>query len=517
MFTLFDFCASLAALLASVALLAYSYPNRCIGTVDRPDLPGPRGLPLIGNLLLVFQNRNGMLKFLDNMEATYGPLFTFTLPSLGRNIVINRPEWLEHMRKGDTTIYAKGKVVRDVFSQFAGTTTPISTDGSAWKDARRLVQPIFAAKAVNTHASKAMCEIVPTVRTLLRAACRQNVAVDWKDLSGRLALGIFCKMAFDVSTDMLTTELSCLKLTNVLSDTLTTLGVITADRLFNPAWRITERFDGTRSRFDAAKARLSAIVDDLIRDRSHPGGFDAEESTDYLTALLASTAEQDLSSTRDTLMTLFFAGRDSTQNVILWALYELTRSPGWISLMREEVASRPPKGAEGIITFGELQAPHVQNYPIHLAVFFETLRLWPGLPKNARLATEDDVLPAIPEKGLPAVRVNKGDFLLWSDMAMMRNEDVWGPDAKEFNPRRHLGEDGRFVKPDTPRFHSFGSGPRACPAMQLMTYEFTAIFAGLLCDFDFIPVHPGVRKSIDALAPFMDGPFMVEVHDKVVQ
>ncbi|KAH9920287.1 cytochrome P450 [Fomitopsis serialis] len=486
MISLLDLSACLAALLAVVALLAYNYPNRCIGTVDRPDLPGPRGLPLLGNMLLVFQNRNGMLRFLDNMEATYGPLFTFTLPNWGRNIVINRPEWLEHMRKGDTTIYAKGEVVRDVFSQFPGSTTPISTDGPAWKYARRIMQPIFGAKAVNTHASKAMCEIVPTVRSLLRTASLQNVAIDWKDLSGRLALSIFCKMAFDMPTDMLTTELSCLKQTNVLSDTLSTLSVITADRLFNPAWRLTERFDGTRNRFNAAKARLSAIVDDLIRDHSSSGGFNAEESTDYLTALLASTGEQDLSSTRDTLMTLFFAGRDSTQNAILWALYELTRSPGWITLMREELASRPPKGADGIMTFGELQ-----NYPVHLAVFFETLRLWPGLPKNARVATEDDVLPAIPEKGLPAVKVNKGDFLLWSDMAMMRNEDIWGPDAKEFNPRRHLSDDGHFLKPDTPRFHSFGSGPRACPAMQLSTYEFTAIFAGLICDFDFIPVHPG--------------------------
>lgn len=65
-----------------------------------------------------------------------------------------------------------------------------------------------------------------------------------------------------------------------------------------------------------------------------------------------------------------------------------------------------------------------QLYPITMAVCFETLRLWPGLPKNARVATEDDLLPAIPEHNLPSVRVNKGDFVLWSDIAMMRNEDV---------------------------------------------------------------------------------------------
>ncbi|KAF7790411.1 hypothetical protein EIP86_001366 [Pleurotus ostreatoroseus] len=74
------------------------------------------------------------------MENTYGPLFTFTLPGWGRNIVINRPEWLEHVRKGDATKYGKGAIVRDVFSQFPGKAAPVSSDGNEWKVARRRMQ-----------------------------------------------------------------------------------------------------------------------------------------------------------------------------------------------------------------------------------------------------------------------------------------------------------------------------------------------------------------------------------------
>ena len=59
-----------------------------------------------------------------------------------------------------------------------------------------------------------------------------------------------------------------------------------------------------------------------------------------------------------------------------------------------------------------------------MAVFYETLRLWPGLPKNARIATEDDVLPEIPEHNLPSVRISKGDFVIWSDFRMMRSREV---------------------------------------------------------------------------------------------
>ena len=65
-----------------------------------------------------------------------------------------------------------------------------------------------------------------------------------------------------------------------------------------------------------------------------------------------------------------------------------------------------------------------KKLPVHLAVFYETLRLWPGVHKNARYASEDDTLPAIPELSLNEVKVHRGEYLLWSDRCMMRSELV---------------------------------------------------------------------------------------------
>ena len=48
----------------------------------------------------------------------------------------------------------------------------------------------------------------------------------------------------------------------------------------------------------------------------------------------------------------------------------------------------------------------------------------PGLPKNARLALADDVLPALPDLNLPAVKIEKGEYVFWSDYHMMRSMDV---------------------------------------------------------------------------------------------
>ncbi|KAH7917103.1 cytochrome P450, partial [Leucogyrophana mollusca] len=155
-------------------------------------------------------------------------------------------------------------------------------------------------------------------------------------------------------------------------------------------------------------------------------------------------------------------------------------------------------------------------YPIHFAVLHETLRLWPGVQKNARLALSDDVLPSVPEQGyhLP-VRVSKGDYVLWSDYAMMRNCKVWGPDAREFNPDRHLDVHGQFVKPPQPKFHAFGAGPRLCPGSRLTTYEFISFWAALLPVFNFVPIEARERFPTDALTTSMEGPFMVVVKSRL--
>ena len=66
----------------------------------------------------------------------------------------------------------------------------------------------------------------------------------------------------------------------------------------------------------------------------------------------------------------------------------------------------------------------MQAYSIHMAVLYETLHLWPGVPKNARRTLEDDVLPPIPEHGLPAVKIQRGDYVLWADWSVGRNTKV---------------------------------------------------------------------------------------------
>ena len=72
-----------------------------------------------------------------------------------------------------------------------------------------------------------------------------------------------------------------------------------------------------------------------------------------------------------------------------------------------------------------------------------------------------------------------------SDWIMNRNEDIWGPDAKEFKPSRWVDEEGKLVKESQWKAHMFNGGYRLCLGQDLAKFEAVAVLAALVREFDF--------------------------------
>ncbi|TBU46500.1 cytochrome P450 [Dichomitus squalens] len=420
--TLDTWTLALVVLTFSGTLLYIAYPDRLVTTNARPDLPGPKGHPLVGNSLQAIPWQTRILDWFDHLLSNYGPACTFTILPWGRGILINRPEWLAHIKQADMKMYSRGPYANKIFHEFPGGRAPVASEGAQWRLARKSIYPIFTVRSFTDHVSHAMNEIVPIARALLLSASKKGVPIDWSDFAGRIAITIFTRSHINEKTNILEGDVSCLDRDDPLRDALVTLNQISAKRLFNPVWQWSEILSGERWRFNHARSFIRRRVEDI-----------------------------------------------------------------WVDRLREEaLANRDPTR--------EAEYSEVARYHVHLAVFYETVRLWPGLPKNARLALQDDILPALPEHNLPAVKVEKGDYVFWSDYHMMRNEDVWGPTANLFDPGRHLDAEGHFVKPSPAKFNCFGAGPRFCPGQQLVMYEFIACLSGILPYFDFAP-SKGVTAS----------------------
>jgi cytochrome P450 len=170
---------------------------------------------------------------------------------------------------------------------------------------------------------------------------------------------------------------------------------------------------------------------------------------------------------RDQILTLLFAGHDTTTSTVAFLFYELSRSPEWEERLLEERrgVGRRPSAAE---LFGEMPQ-------LDMAVQ-ETLRLYPPAWIGPRRATRDF------EFG--GYRVPAGLPVNYSSWASHRLPDVFGdPDA--FKPERFAPEER--AKMPKGAYIPFGAGPRICIGMRFGELEIRAIAAAILSRFRVAP------------------------------
>ncbi|XP_066374579.1 cytochrome P450 704C1-like [Miscanthus floridulus] len=136
----------------------------------------------------------------------------------------------------------------------------------------------------------------------------------------------------------------------------------------------------------------------------------------------------------DIVLNFLIAGKDTTANTLSWFFYMLCKNP----LVQDKVAheiiellewAKEDYNIENFaarLTEGAIEKMHY----LHAAIS-ETLRLYPAVPVDGKLADEDDVLPN-------GYRVIKGDGMNYMIYAMGRMTYLWGQDAEEFRPERWL-------------------------------------------------------------------------------
>ncbi|KAF9234848.1 cytochrome P450 [Melanogaster broomeanus] len=159
--------------------------------------------------------------------------------------------------------------------------------------------------------------------------------------------------------------------------------------------------------------------------------------------------------------TFLVAGHESTSSAATWALYAMTVAPEVQTKLREELLSV------------DTETPSMDDLmalPYLDAVVRETLRAHAPVPSTVRVAVKDDVLPL--EKPFTdkhgvvrdAIRISKGDQIFIPILVMNRSEELWGPDAHEFNPERwqNLPKSVSRIPGVWGHMLSFLGGPRAC-------------------------------------------------------
>jgi len=294
----------------------------------------------------------------------------------------------------------------------------------------------------------------------------------------------------------------------------------TAERFQNPLWPITEIFFGANFRKCVAVVKTfgrrivaSAVHDRQIQKDRDEGTIVGEESKlDQISGSLIQSlldAIPDQNTVADAALTYLSAGRDTTGQALTWTFYLLMKHRNVAAKIRQEVEGH----------FKEKDLPATQedfdptvftpsSMPYAMAVFYETLRLYPPIPFEIRQCMQDASLP-------DGTFLPKDSVLVWCILAMQRSKLTWGEDADVFRPERFL-EDGKLISRSASEFPVFYGGSRTCLGKKMAEAIAVQVIPTMVWLFDFLPVDEKERVSKTSLTLPMEGglPVMVKARSR---
>ncbi|KAF9909507.1 hypothetical protein EC991_008489 [Linnemannia zychae] len=516
---------TLSALAVIVTLIA-KYPNRAIFTRARPDLGelNTPGHPLFGNMIQALTNKDNPLEVVNRAFKKRGDIYVVTVPVRGRFFMVNHPMFIEHILKTNFNNYIKGNIFGDQLRDILGNGIFVS-DQDAWRFHRKTASNIFTTKMYRqlaegafTDSARDLCSIFDKAESL-----SPPQPFDLQQLFLKLTMDAFGKLTFGIEFNSLMTEGR-----NEFGEAFDYLTANVDGRILNPLWPILDRITpGKIGKLKRAIAVLDRCAYSAVNKRREESPADKEKRPRDLLDHFINHVREDGSmlsdlELRDVFVNFMIAGRDTTALTLTWQFYILMANPRILKNVLKEL---------DIVLQGSEKYTYeimMQELPYLKAVFHETLRLYPQVPRNVKEVVDDDVLPN-------GTIVYKGDSIAFSTYAMGRNRSVWGEDAEVFCPERWLIDDedvavknnspsppttpqqtngaskgvspfGKFKMENQFKFNSFNGNPRLCLGQTFATLEAMVTTCMVLQNFDLklVPGQPIPEPKPSATLPMKE-------------
>jgi len=430
------------------------------------DLPGPRGLPLLGNLLQL--DLKQLHRVLERWCGEFGTLYAF---ALGRRpvVVIADPDVNQYILRSRPKSYRRLGTIEPVFKEM-GITGVFSAEGDDWKRQRRLTAHALDASHLRQF-FPTLVKVTERLKNRWNIAADKQAAVDVQQDLMRYTVDVTTNLAFGYDMNTLENE------GDVIQGHLEKIFPMINRRINAPFpyWRYF-RLHADRSLDKALEAIRETITGFVTRGRARLAQNPelAERPTNLLEAMLAARDEGDAAFTDEEIygnvLTMLLGGEDTTANSMAWMMHFMIEHPEAQARMQTEVEQVVGNAS----MLRQLQDAERLNYIE--AVTHEAMRLKPVAPIIFLESIEDVVIGgvAIPKETALMLLTLHGGL-----------QETHFAAADEFRPERWLETAPPFPGAhNTKAFVPFGVGPRYCPGRQLAMVEIKAVMAMLCATFD---------------------------------
>jgi cytochrome P450/nitrite reductase/ring-hydroxylating ferredoxin subunit len=469
-------------LLVDLAPLAVAEaPSRARRRVE--DLPGPKGLPVLGNALQLELPR--LHEMVEAWATEFGPLFLLRLAAQ-RTVVISDPALAQEIFRARPETYRRTQKLERVFDEL-GVAGVFSSEGVAWRSQRRLAMEALSHRHLRGF-YPTLHLVADRLRRRWEGAADRHEILDVVEELKRFTVDVTTALTFGHDVNTIEQESG-----DIIQRRLELLFPAFNERLFAliPLWRVL-RLPKDR-RLDRARAELGAWLEGLVgeaRTRLAADPSRAAHPANFLEAMLAMRDDAGQPFSNEVifgnLVTMLLAGEDTTAFTLAWAVHQMCESPESVAGLRAELDA----------TLGQSAVPADIEAANRLAyaggVANESMRLRPVAPV---IMFEAAVDTTIDDVEIPA-----GTYILILTRPPARDPAHFA-DPEQFRPERWIEPTGAH---EPSAYFPFGSGPRICPGRSLALLEMKVVLAMLYKNFEVI--RQGRAADVRELFAFTMGP-----------
>jgi len=405
--------------------------------------PAPSGHPVLGHALQFAQDP---FKFVESATAECGQIYRMDLPGVDDVFVLAHPEYLNRVLVRDIDSFGKTEDYRRAFGSGL-----LSVEGQTWRRQREILQPLFFRDRIAGYTDD-MVACIDTRLTTWEAGETRDIETEMRDLTLEILFATLFGRELVPGGDQELRDAA-----DGLNEWFAPTSWILPNWIPTPA----------RRRFHRSTERLREEVRTLLAaGRNHenqPQTPTDSEATDLLSQLqqacdAASSRELTTQEIEDQLVTMVFAGHETTATALAFTWYLLGTHPRIRERFHDELdtvlGGEPPSYSD----LSELEFTD--------RIITEALRLYPPIHTIPRQTTSDVEIDGF--------HIPEGHEIHLSLIHIHRDEEFYD-DPLAFQPDRWT--DGFEEELHDFAYAPFGGGRRACIGREFALLEAKLVLA----------------------------------------